>query len=104
MGCRSVPSGARLAAERVLQGRLPIDEGLEVGARDGHLQLVPGTAIELPLSLRTACDRTADAVVEFPERNVLLRVVVADGEPVAVWLDVEDDARAPVRIAADGLE
>lgn len=44
-------------------------------------------------------DGAADAVVELPERDVVLGVVVADGEPVAVGLDVEEDAGRAIRRA-----
>src|SRR5262249_9801700 len=45
-----------------------------------------------------------DAVVEGPKRDVVLGVVVAGGEPVAMGLDVDQDARATVEIAGEGLE
>ena len=42
--------------------------------------------------------------MELPERDVVLGVVVADGQPVAVGLDVEEDAGAAVGVAGDRLE
>jgi hypothetical protein len=42
--------------------------------------------------------------MEFPECDVVLRVVVADGQPVAIRLHIEEDSGTAIRIAGDGLE
>ncbi len=89
----TVPSWSRHAAECVFKSELSIEPALEVGAVDGHFQLVPLGAIQHEL-LRAIAEfhRTADAVVEFPERHVVLGIVVTNREPVAVRLDVEQNA------------
>src|SRR5262245_31998087 len=46
VGRRAVAAGAGLAPERVLHRQLAVEPRLEVGAVDGHLQLVPRAAIE----------------------------------------------------------
>ena len=42
--------------------------------------------------------------MKLPERNVILGVVVADGQPVTVGLYIEEDSRAAVGVAGDGFE
>ncbi len=48
--------------------------------------------------------RPGPRFTEGPERDVVLGVVVTRGEPVAIGLDVEQDARTAVEIAGNGLE
>src|SRR4029077_20485893 len=91
-----VPSGPGRAPERVLERQVAVDPGLEARAVDGGLQLVPGRAIQHPRAFRAALHRAPDPVVELPEDDVVLRVVVTDREPVAVRLDVEYHAGASV--------
>src|ERR1035437_4276213 len=102
---RAAAALARLAAERVLEREIAVEPCLEAGSVDRHLQLVPLASIEHELFRTVAEFHVApEAVVEFPERDVVLGVVVADGQPVAVGLDVEQNARAAVGVARDGLE
>src|ERR1019366_10080497 len=78
---------------------------LEIRSVHGHLQLVPGVPVKRE-RLRPVAELhvAPNSVVEFPESDVVLRIVVANGEPVAVWLDVEKDSGPPVGIARNGLE
>src|SRR5262244_1802155 len=97
---RSPAAGLRLATQRVFERELPIEPCLEVCAVHAHLQLVPRGAIQHEL-FAAELDVAADAVVELPESDVVLRIVVADREPIAVGLHVEENARAAVAIAGD---
>src|SRR6185503_11658276 len=102
---RAAPAaGAGGRAQRVVQDGLAVDGGGEGRAVHGQLQVVPHRRVERQLALVGALHETAQAVVELPEHDVVLGVVVADGQPVAVRLDVEDDAGAAVQLPAHGLE
>src|SRR5262249_53600541 len=91
--------------QRVFEGKLSIDEGFEVGARNRHLQLMPLISRQVPrLPSRTTPYHFPDAVPEGPQRNVVLGVVIARGEPVAIGLDIEQDAGAAIEVAGNRLE
>src|SRR5262249_48795255 len=76
---------AGLTAERVLERELAVEEGLQIRAVDRELELVPVGACWRELVRAVAEAHVAsDAVVELPERHVVLGVVIADSEPVAV--------------------
>src|SRR5262249_53614475 len=97
-------TGHRSSTQRVLEREVAVDPGFEVGARDGHLELVPAVALEHPPPFGTALDRSADAIVELPQDDVVLGVVITDGEPIAVWFDVEENARTAIQVAGYRLE
>src|SRR5215210_4914234 len=101
---RAVPPRPGFAPERVFECEAAVDPRLEVRPVDRHLQLVPGTAIEHPLPFAPAFDGATDAIVELPERDVVLSVVVADRQPVTIRLHVEENAGTPVGLARHGLE
>src|SRR6516225_7065470 len=86
--------------QRVFECELAVDVGFEVGACDGHLQVMPLVAGEMPwLPSRAALDHFPNAVTEGPEGDVVFGVVVTSAEPIAVGLDVEQNARAAVEVA-----
>src|SRR5437016_2120574 len=97
---RSFLARYRFRAERVLDGRRAVQPRLQARAVDCQFQLMPSRAIQHERLRPVAeSDIAADAVVKLPERDVVLRVVVAYGQPVAIGLHVEEDSRAAVAIA-----
>src|SRR3954447_19869326 len=102
---RAVAAGSGRTAQRVLERGRSVHPGADRGPVNRHLQLVVRRAIEHELVGAIAeLPQPAQAVVKFPEADVVLGVVVADGEPVAVRLDVEEDPRRAIRLAGNRLE
>src|SRR5262245_58595851 len=102
IGIRSgaAAAGSRRATKCVLEREFAVERRLEIGAVDGELQFVPRSAVGRELLRAIAEAHVApDAVVEFPQRDVVLGIVVTDRKPVAVRLHVEEDARGAVRVA-----
>src|SRR5947208_2790944 len=76
--------------ERVFKGEIAVDVGFEISAGDRHLEFVPLVAGQVPrLPSRTAPNQPPAAVTERPQRDVVLGVVVAGCEPIAIGLNVE---------------
>src|SRR5262249_17146035 len=105
IGWSTIALWSRLAAERVFQGDVAVKPGFEVGAVNRHLQLVPGVLIQHErLGAIAELHRTPDAIVEFPQRHVVFRIVVANGQPVSVSLHIEENAGTTVGLARNRFE
>jgi S-(hydroxymethyl)glutathione dehydrogenase/alcohol dehydrogenase len=92
IGCGGVGLSVLMGA--ALAGAHPII------AVDVEAQLVPLVAVSFGLekiAVTGPDQRTADAVVEFPEDDVVFGVVVAQREPVAVGLHVDGEAARAMR-------
>src|SRR5262249_40844459 len=95
IGVRRRPVSSRLGrgAEHVGEHLRAVERAGDVCAVDVEPQLVKLLSIAFCLqevAVARPDERTADAVVELPEDDVVLGVVVAEREPVAVLLDVEE--------------
>src|SRR5262245_64084614 len=93
------------APKRVIESEVTVEPRFEARVLDRHLQIVPLAPVEHELFGPIAeLHRSSDPVVEFPQCDVVFCVVIADGQPIAVRLHVEEDARASVRITRNRLE
>src|SRR5215471_3367512 len=88
--------------QRVLEVELAVEPALDLGAGDADFQVVPlagrGRGVADPF------DRRAPALLELPQHQIVLEAVGANGEVVAVRLEIEQDAGALVDPAGDALE
>src|SRR6516165_4802293 len=75
---------------------------LNLGAADANFEIVPlmrrGRSISYPV------DRGALAVFELPEHQVIFQAVGADGQVVAIRLQIEKDTGALIDAAGQSLE
>src|SRR5215469_3793595 len=98
---------ADLAGDRLGQGvleqKLAVEPALELRTVHGDLHVLPGLHGKRDF-FAAALDELAHALIEGPEDEVVFLAVEADGEVVAVRLEVEEDAGALVERAVHHLE
>ncbi len=103
IGLRPQPDASRHGSRKhVLQIGLAIEIGPHFRAGDLDLEIMPlsrgGRCVADPLH------RRALALLEFPQDEVVLERIGADGQVIAVGLEVEQDPRALVDAPGNALE
>src|SRR5207237_8051305 len=94
--------GHRLG-ERVLEQELVVEPAAQLRSLHGNLHPMPLSHLNVHV-VHALLDEAALAALEGPEHEVVLFTVEADGEVVAVRLEVEQDPGALIELPAEEAE
>src|SRR3977135_3474864 len=101
LGPQAEAAGDRLG-QRVLEVGFAVERSFDLGAGDADLELVPLAARRRRVA--NPFHRRSLPLLELPQHEIVLDRVGADGEVVAVGLEVEQNAGALIDTAGDALE
>ncbi len=88
--------------QRVFEIEFAVEIALDLGAADPNLQVVPLARGSRRVSHPS--HRGTLALFELPEHEIVLEAVGADREVIAVWFQIEQDARALVDTTGQPFE